>query len=150
MSDICCDDPCFAYCNEESLSWGLKLLGQYKGFHGGIVTADWIVHHKGEDSFIAVENSSLSLLQTYVLRTTKIFHAFTHNASLISVLPLILFWTTCQCEVIFILFLSLAHWLSTMDRTTFSYKDNSQSHWLPSHFWPWIFLISRQEFQCLP
>lgn len=52
------------------------------------------MHHKGEDSFTAVENSSLSFLQTYMLRTTKIFHAFTHNASLINVLSLKLFWTS--------------------------------------------------------
>lgn len=52
------------------------------------------MHHKGEDSFTAVENSSLSLLQTHMLRTTKIFHVSIHNASLISVLALILFWTS--------------------------------------------------------
>lgn len=51
---------------------------------------------KGEDSFITVENISLSLLQTYMLRTTKIFHAFTHNASLINVLSFVLFWTSCK------------------------------------------------------
>lgn len=39
----------------------------------GFVIAGWIVQHKGEDSFIAVENRSLSLLQSFVIRTTKIF-----------------------------------------------------------------------------
>lgn len=63
---------------------------------GGLVRAGCIVHCKGEGSFIAMENSSLSLLQSYMLRTIKIFHVFTHNASLITVLSLILFWTSCE------------------------------------------------------
>lgn len=68
------------------------------------------MQHKGEDSFIAVENRSLSLLQSFVIRTTKIFPGFTQHAILITILSLILFWMSfTNRNNCFILFLSVAH-----------------------------------------